>query len=157
MKKILTLPKAIVLLIAILLTGGCAKPQSLDKDVVEIYLRVVEINGAKHLQLYDSNDTTHVVVDTLTTDVWPKDKVYWVPLDGGGVEQLKKISPKKPGKIIKRDAEKVPKSKKFKLKIPRKAPIPSPKEKYDIVFIDKDGNTWPIDPYLRIPPEDPNP
>jgi len=156
MKKILT-PTVIVFLITLLFAGGCSSPQPLTPAKITIYLKVIEINGEKHLEMYDSYDITNAVVDTLTTDVWPKDKVIWVPLDGGGIKKIKKIGPEKKGKIIDKDARKMLFSKKFKLKIPKDAPIPSAKEKYDIVFEDKDGTTWPIDPYLRIPPEDPTP
>ncbi len=41
--------------------------------------------------------------------------------------------------------------KKYQYRVPRNAPEPSEKEKYDIVFLDKDGNPYKIDPYLRLP------
>jgi len=156
MKKILTLPTVIVFLITILFAGGCSSPVPLEYKEVTIYLKAIKENGENHLEMYDSNDPTIVVVDTLVTDVMPGTKVIWTPVDDdSGIEILKKIGPEKPDKIITKDAEKISGTKKLKLKIPKKAPIPSKKEKYDIVIVDEDGNTWPpIDPYLEIPDED---
>ena len=155
MKKILTHLTGIVFLITILAAGGCNPEGNNDKPTrdlkkVTIYLMIAfEENGVKHLKMFDSNDPNNVVVDTLlVTDVKPGTKVIWTFLEGSGIEKLKKIGPKKYDKIIIRDAKKILFKKDFKLKIPRSAK--PGQEKYDIEFEDEDGNTVPIDPYLRI-------
>ena len=160
MKKILTLLTGIVLLITVLAVGGCKSATTNDdsnrsndsKDLkkVTIYLMIAfEENGKKHLKMFDSNDPNIVVVDTLlVTDVKPGTKVIWTFLEGSGIEKLKKIGPEKTDAIIIRDAKKILFKKDFQLKIPNSAK--PGQEKYDIVFEDEDGNTVPIDPYLRI-------
>lgn len=152
MKKILTLPTVLVFLITILFAGGCSSDEPKNSKEVYIYLmKAFEQNGKMHLKLYDSNDPDSVVVDTLVTDVQPGTKVIWMLVEDSGIKKLKKIGPKKAGIILDNDAKRILFTKKLKLKIPDDAPIPGEREKYDIVFVDKDGNTWPIDPYLRIP------
>jgi hypothetical protein len=154
MKKILTLLTGIVFLIAILIAGACRSDEPKGPKEVYIYLmKASEQNGTMHLKMYDSNDTTIVIVDTLVTDVQPGTKVIWTFVKDSGIKKVEKIGPKNGSgnKIIKRDATRILFTKKFKLKIPKDAPIPSEREKYDIVFVDKGGNTWKIDPYLRIP------
>lgn len=152
MKKKLIFLTGIVLLITVLAAGACnrdAKPS--DSETVKIYLKATTINGKKHLKMYDSNDRSVVVIDSLhIANVEPGDEVIWKLKWFSGVKKVKEIGPGKPGKIIDKNAEIIPGSKKFKLKIPDNAPRDS-KEKYDIIFEDKDGNTWHIDPYLRIP------
>jgi hypothetical protein len=69
------------------------------------------------------------------------------------IEKIEKIVPVTTGKIIIKDAENIPGTKNFGLKIPGDAPFDT-REKYNIVFVDKKNSiTWPIDPYLRIPKE----
>jgi len=157
MKKILTLLAGIVFLIIILVAGGCnpAVPPSVDgPKEVKIYLKAIEIAGEMHLEMYDSNKPKRIVIDTLETRVNPGDTVVWKLKLLSGIKEIDKIGPKTPGKIINKDAEKIPGTKKFGLKIPDDAPIHSEREKYDIVFVDKKYNiAWPIDPYLRIPRE----
>ena len=174
MKKILTHLTGIVFLITILIAGGCGSATENDSqtftdptvpkvptvttdqtvpdevDTVTIYLvKAFEENGKKHLKMFDSNDPNIVVVDTLlVTDVKPGTKVIWTFLEGSGIEKLKKIGPEKTDAIIIRDAKKILFKKDFQLKIPNSAK--PGQEKYDIVFEDEDGNTVPIDPYLRI-------
>ena len=160
MKKILTLLTGIVFLITILIAGGCKSAGDNDQPIllrgeVTIYLmEAFEKNGKKHLRMYDSNNPDIIVVDTLETLVKPGTKVIWVALDESGIEKLKKIGPKQRGDIIRKDAAGFLYTlftKKKKLKIPDNAPIPSEREKYDIKFKYKDGKTWTIDPYLKIP------
>lgn len=157
MKKIHSLLTGIVLVIAILLAGGF-KPATGNEDAndpenlkkVEIYCKAYEKNGVMHFEMYDSNNP-NVKGDNITTDVMPGGKVTWIWTPDSEIQEFVKIHPKKAGPIMTGNAAKVPGTKKFQLKIPKKAKIPSPKEKYDIVFKDKDGNDYPIDPYLRIP------
>ncbi len=125
-------------------------------EKVEIYCKAFEKNGVMHFEMYDSNDTKKVVANLTkdklvanhTTDVMPKTQVTWEWTSDSKIEEFVRIGPKKPGKIIDKDAEKISGSKKFKLKIPRKAP-PDTTEKYDIIFVGLDGDTVTIDPYLR--------
>ena len=148
MKKNLTFLTGIVLLITFLVSGACNSAKENDFKRVIIYLQAHETNGGKHLKMYDSNDKTIVVVDTLHTEVRPGTKVIWKLVKDSGIEKVEKIGPKNPGEIIIKDATRILFTKKFKLKIPKKAT--SGEEKYDIKFKDMDGNTVPIDPYLRI-------
>jgi hypothetical protein len=115
-----------------------------------------EEGGKMHLKMYDSNNPD-IVVDTLETLVEPGTTVFWVALDDSGIRKLKKISPKNgPDKIITGNASGFLYTLftgKKKLKIPDNAPKPSDREKYDIKFKDTDGETWTIDPYLKIPPQ----
>ena len=71
MKKILTHLTGIVLLVAILFAGACNPGRDNDFKRVIIYLQAHEIGGEMHLKMYDSNDPTIVVVDTLQTEVRP--------------------------------------------------------------------------------------
>ena len=151
MKKIFALLTGIVFTSTILVAGGC-KPASNNDDPkdskkVEISCKAVEKNGEIQFEMYDSNEPTKVVSD-LTSDVAPGTKVIWMWVKDSEIQEFVKIGPKKPGKIITGNAKKISFTKKFMLKIPKKATKGT--EKYDIVFLDGDGNTYPIDPYLRI-------
>ena len=150
MKKILAHLTGIVFLITILVAGGCSRSKDNDFRRVIIYLQAHETKEGKHLKMYDSNDTTIVVVDTLHTEVRPGTKVIWKLVKDRGIEKAEKIGPKNPGKIIIEDATRILFTKKFKLKIPRNAPC-NTEEKYDIDFLDKDSIHRSIDPYVRIP------
>jgi len=154
MKKNLTLPTVTLFLVAILFAGGCnsAQPVHRGPKVIRIKLKAVEINGEMHLKMSDSNGKKGVI-DTLETIVIPGDSVIWQLKFLSGIEKIDTISPKTAGKIMNKKAGNIPGTKKFGLKIPDNAPVPSPREKYNIVFEDKDGHQWPIDPYLRIPKE----
>ena len=161
MKKNLTFLTGIVFLITILVAGGCESETEDDPKVplrgeVTIYLmKAFEDDSGKHLKMYDSNYPDSIVVDTLETLVEPGTKVFWVVLNDSGIKKLKKISPKDgPGKIITGDATGFLYTlftKKKKLNIPDNAPKPCEREGYDIMFKYKDGKTWKIDPYLKIP------
>jgi len=157
MKKNRTLLTGIVLSMTILLAGGFKPvtdnddpngPQNLKK--VEIYCKAYERNGVIHFEMYDSNNPT-VVGDNITTDVMPGAKVTWQWTSDSEIQEFVRIHPKKAGPIMPGKAKKVPGTKKLQIKVPKKAKVPSPPEKYDIVIKDKDGNDYPIDPYLRIP------
>ena len=156
MKKTLTFLTGILFLITILITGfkpandndDSNGPEDLKK--VEIYCKAYVKDGVMHFEMYDSNNPT-IVGDNITTDVMPGAKVTWIWLQDSEIQEFVKINPKKAGPIMTGNAKKVSGTKKLQLNVPKKAKIPSPKEKYDIVFKDKDGNIHPIDPYLRIP------
>jgi len=154
MKKILTLPTVTLFLVAILFAGGCKpeSPSTRGPKKITIKLKAVEINGEMHLKMSDSNGKKGVI-DTLETLVIPGDSVIWKLKLFSGIEKIDTISPKTAGKIMNKKAENIPGTKRFGLKIPDNAPMPSQREKYNIVFKDRDGHQWPIDPYLRIPKE----
>ena len=156
MKKNLTFLTGIVFLITILVAGACkpaVPPPAKGPKEVKIKLKVKKIDGEKHLKMYDSNKRSIKVVDTLETLVMPGDTVVWEPRRFlGRIKKIEKISPETEGDIINKDAELIPGTKNFRLIIPVDAPIPSEREKYDIEFEDKSGETWTIDPYLRIRP-----
>lgn len=155
MKKTITYLTGIVLLASILLAGACSKAQGpkLKKEQrkVEIICKVVEVKGAKHLEMYNHTEPNSKVIDTLQTDVWPGTRVTWIWVKDSESEVFVKIGPERKGKVIPGNARKVPFTRKFRLRIPRDAPQPSEREKYDIEFKDKGGKTVTIDPYLRIP------
>jgi len=156
MKKTLTFLTGILFLLAIPATGFKPANDNDDNNVaqnekkVEIYCKAHVKDGVLHFEMYDSNNPA-IVSDNITTDVEPGTKVTWIWLPDSEVQEFVRISPKKAGHIMPGNAKKVPGTKKLQLKVPKKAPVPSPKEKYDIVIKDKGGNIHPIDPYLRIP------
>lgn len=153
MKKILILLAGIVFLTTISVAAGCNPadpPPTKGPKKVKIYLKAHEVNGEMHLKMYDSKDSTIVVIDTLHTDVEPGTVVTWKRAKDSGIKKIEKIGPKTPGKIMNSDAESIPLTKQFKFQIPNNAP-PNTEDKYDIVITDREGKTWPpIDPYLRI-------
>ena len=153
MKKKLLLLTGIAFSLAILAAGGCSNSEGpKDTSEVYIYLKVIDINGEKHLQMFDSNDRNIVVIDTLHTQVQAGTKVFWALAESSGISSIKKIGPKNPnGNIIPGDASGVIFTKKKKLKIPKNAK--SGEEGYYIKFKDEDGKTTTIDPYLKIPPQ----
>ncbi len=167
MKRNLILLTGIVFLSTVLAAVGCSQEGYDGKQIVaegvviiedstrvKIYVRDTLIDGKKHLKMYDSNDPDNVVVDSLYTWVVPGMKVIWKFKRPHGIKNFKKIgSSKGDQNIFKEDARKRFLIKSFKLEIPDDAKWDT-KEEYDIKFVDKDGNTWPIDPYLRIPPQE---
>ena len=168
MKKNLTHLTGIVFLITILVAGGCSNPaddngkEETPQEVagldeipkkVTIYLKAIKIKGEKHLEMYDSNNPDIVVVDSLVTLVNPGDTVVWEIISYWRMKKITKIGRPTKGEIIDKDAEPIPDSKNFSLIIPEDAPVPSEKEKYDIEFKGWFGKIWPIDPYLKIPPQ----
>jgi len=158
MRKNLTLPTLIVLLIALLAAGACslvAPPPEDAPITVKIHFKVEKKNGNTHLKMYDTFKRKRVV-DTLETLVMPGDTVIWEPTNFfSRIKVVEKIGSEEKGKIINMDAEQIPGTRNFRLIIPENAPIPSEREKYDIEFKDRQGRTWKIDPYLRIPRERP--
>ncbi|MDX2415039.1 MAG: hypothetical protein QNK33_07590 [Bacteroidales bacterium] len=153
MKKILTLLIGIVFLIAILVAGACSSASNTEK--VKIYLKAIEIGGEMHLEMYDSNCPITKVVDSLSTIVQPGVKVIWKLADSSSIKKIEKIvSKSRADKRLKVDAQKRFLNKGFKQKISEDISIEREEDiiaAYDIVFVDKDGKPWTIDPYLRIP------
>ena len=184
MKKNLTFLTGIVFVITILIAGACGSAPENDSqtfadpavetdpivqtvpeevDTVIIYLvEAFEENGTKHLRMYDSHYPENRVVDNLETFVWPGTVVIWVALNDSGIKKLKKISPKDSNSnrnIMHKDAAGffyTLFTGKKKHIVPDNAPRPSEIEGYLIKFKHEDGGSpWEIDPYLKIPPQDP--
>lgn len=152
MKKNLKLLTGIVFLITILIAGGCSTAVKKDSKKVKIYLKAIEKDGQKHLEMYDSNDPDHVVVDALETIVKPGITVVWKLEKPSGIKKIDEIvSSQGVRNIFEEDAKKRFLSKGFILKIPDGVQA-GEEEKYNIVFVDKeDENPWTVDPYLKIP------
>lgn len=158
MKKNLSILTGIILVLMILISGACNKqggedyPE--DSNKVTIYYKVIMVGKEMHLEMYNSYNKSFKVVDSLWTEVKPKMKVIWEPLDNSGIKKVKRIGPSKQNpKIFKTDAHKVFLSKKFKFRIPREAK--QGEDKYDIKFEAIEGGEWTIDPHLIIPDETP--
>jgi len=151
MKKIITLSTGIVFLATILITGGCTRANGQSRAFVQekatIYLRSIEINGEKHLAMFDTNG--NLVTDSLRTDVKAGGNVFWELDRASGIKKIERIySPK--GKIIfKEDAKKQVIGKGFKLKVPDGL-ARGTEEEYTIEYIDQDNSKVKIDPYIRI-------
>ncbi len=157
MKKILTHLTGIVLLITILMAGGCSPakvPQASTEDlsVVIIYVKAVKVKEENHLEMYDSGDLGNRVIDELETYVDDSTKIYWMLADDSGLEKIKKVKPKNTGgKIMPGPAKGI-----WFLKHYKKHVVPGNQksgdtQEYLIRVKDLDGKTWEIDPYLKIP------
>lgn len=175
MKKILTHLTGIVFLITILTAGACNRGKKADdskseengsREKVEITCKAVKTNGGLQFEIRDSNNEDLVVVAKFTkgdnkkfvadleTEVDPKTNVFWKWDAESDVDEFVKISPRHPnGKIMPRNAEKVPGSNQLKIKVPENGTVPGDKEAYDIIFLDWNKDTVTIDPYLKIPPQ----
>jgi hypothetical protein len=163
MKKNLTLLTGIVMLITIMLAGGCnneSTKEALDElkedpDVIVVLKAAVEReHKRKHLQMYNSYDSLNVQVDTLVTGVKSGETIIWDRKPGNGIKRVIHVRPVLENGILMPEAAKevsYDKKKVFMIKIPI-VPNDTIIEKYEIVFEDDDNNTWCIDPYLRIPP-----
>ena len=156
MKKNLILLTGIVLLIAVLVAGGCKQavipPAAKNPETVIIYLKAVKVNEENHLEMYDSNDPSRKVIDTLHTYVQDTTQVFWTLAENSGIKSIKRIKPKEDGKIITRTirgAILVP-TEVLMYKIPKNQ-IPNTQQGYRIKVKDTEGNKWEIDPYLRLP------
>ena len=156
MKKILTPQTGIVFLIAILVAGACTPAELPEADpslsVVKIKVKAYEENGVNHLKMYDSSDTTKVVVDSLKTYVKDGTEVYWMLAPSSGLEKIKKVKPKKSGgKIMPGRATGFWSQTKYKKHTVPANQKPGDIQEYLIRVKDLEGNRWEIDPYLRIP------
>jgi hypothetical protein len=169
MKKTLTFLTGIAFLIAILISISCNQTgingiQSMkndgrppitweELDTVTIFLKAIDVGEEKHLQMYDSNDPSNIVVDTLTSYVRDSTLVLWKLAKDSGIKRLKKIKPKKDdGVIMPGPATGFLNGKKKKHKVPD-GQTPGNAEAYLIRFICEDGKLVEIDPHLKIPPE----
>ena len=152
MKKISTHLTGTVLLVAVLIAGGCKKATGQNNlKKVDIYCKAVIVDGTIQFSMYASNDPTNVGSD-IVTNVEPGTRVTWLWTEDSEIQKFVKIVPQNTGRIMPGPAKRVPLTQKLRLKVPNNAPVPSPQEKYDIEFVDEDGHTWPpIDPYLKIP------
>lgn len=153
MKKIIPLTTGIVIMAAILYACDCksdrtnnGRPEDIKK--VTIYLKSVEIDGKKHLEMSDSKNTN--VIDSLTTDVERGTIVLWKLKSNSGIKKIEKINPTEAKPIIlKKNPSKKFLSKTFKFIVPDDAL--EGKEKYAIDYIVEDDNMpVSIDPYIRI-------
>lgn len=152
MKKILTHLTGIVFLISILIAGACSPAEvpeaKRDMSVVHIYVKATKDN---HLEMYDSNNSSIVVVDDLVTDVKDSTQVFWVLADSSGLRKIKKIYPKDPiGKIFPKKAKGIWLFTNYKKHIVPEKQTPGDINRYYIKVKDINGNRWEIDPYLRI-------
>jgi hypothetical protein len=164
MKKNLTSLTGILLLIAIMIAGGCYNESNNneleilkeDPDVIIVLKAAVEKeHKRKHLEMYNSDNPDSLVVDSLVTGVKSGEIIIWDRKPGNGIKRVIHVRPVLENGILMPEAAKemsYEKKKVFMIKIPV---VPNDTviiEKYEIVFEDDDKNTWCIDPYLRIPP-----
>lgn len=155
MKKNLTFLTGIAFLIAILVAGACTPPEGDDDPLqnmkkVQISCKAVLIDGKLHFEMFDSNDPS-IVNGSLVTTVAPKTKVTWVWTTDSKIQEFVKIRPEHPGnKIMPGDAKKVLFTNKLRHKVPGDAT--TGEAKYDILFLNMEGDTVVIDPHLKIPP-----
>lgn len=153
MKKILTHLTAIVLFIAGLITGSCQQAVQLPPrgpEKVKIYLRAIKKDGKKHLKMHNHYDKENKKIDTLETLVNPGDTVVWELRNISRIENIIKISPSEPGVIMSEDATPIQGTKSFMFIVPENIQSKTEREKYDIKFLHKQGDTITIDPYLKI-------
>jgi hypothetical protein len=152
MKKIFTLLTGIVFLITILIAGGCnsAKDNRPTNNLkrVKIYLKSIEINGGKHLDMRDSNGEH--ATDILKTDVMAGGSVIWKLDTESGIINIDSIYSRwGKGNIFIKNPEKRLFSKSFILRVPNDA---NDEEEYVIKYTLKDKTKVTIDPYIRIKP-----
>ncbi|MFH0841639.1 MAG: hypothetical protein V1903_03360 [Bacteroidota bacterium] len=151
MKKIITLLTGIVFLLTFLSAGGCTRANAQKRAIVQkkvtIYLRSIEINGEKHLSMFDTYG--NLVTDSLRTFVKAGGIVFWELDYASGIEKLERIYSPQGKKIFITDAKKQVLGKGFKLKVPD-ALDEGTEEEYIIEYIDQDNSKVKIDPYIRI-------
>ena len=155
MKKILTPMTGIVLLVAILIAGGCAPADSSDK--VTIYLKAYEDGEEMKLKLYDSTNKTPVDAEDHFVYVEEGTKVVWRRADKSGIISIKRVGPKADkGLIFPGDATTILLGKRRRITVPTDVQLPDLKEDYfeepyDIkIKFKKNKKEKNIDPYLRI-------
>ncbi len=159
MKKNLTLLTGIVLLITILIAGGCSSPQPQDRLVKISCKAVAADDGSLQFTMWDNDDALVATLSSkdslkydahLITDVQPGGKVQWKWGTGSQVREFVKVAPQKAnGKIMPGPAKPHDGQRVLKLEIPDDAP--EGEESYYIQFIWAE-DTVTIDPYLKVPP-----
>ena len=161
MKKILARFTGTVVVVAILVACGSIPEINNDiqrvsweeLDTVIIYLKAIEIDGEKHLEMYDSNDPTITVVDNLETFVRDSTVVYWVLAPSSGLRKINWVKPKESGgNILPGGATGLWLLNKYKKHV-----VPDGQEfddiqAYKIKVKDENNESWEIDPHLKIPP-----
>lgn len=158
MKKIFTLSTEIVFLISFLIVGGCNPIRDSNPKRVIIYLKAIDRNGQKQLDMSDSNGQH--AIDSLTTNVHPGTTVIWKRVWFSKIKNIDSIYPVIPpsdsrkGSIFTRTPEKRSIGEGFKFIVPYDGEPGRIREKYNIKFTHKDTTKTLIDPFLRIPPID---
>lgn len=153
MKNILTHLTGIV---AFLIAGACSPADDPDRppgelDKVEIFLKVHEKDGVKHLEMYDSNKPASKVINDLYTEVERGTKIIWRRAKDSGIKSIRKVAPVTTGEILVEEASTILLNLRYRARVPDKDIAPGTEEKYIIVFVDrKDGEETSIDPYLKI-------
>jgi hypothetical protein len=120
--------------------------------MVKIYLRAILKNGQDSLALFDSNRNGDI--NDLTTEVKAGDTIIWKLDCCSGIKSITRIySKEKEHPVFKSDPVKRFLCKGFKLQLEKGA---KGLEKYTIECILPDNNELIIDPFIRVPPPDPN-
>lgn len=157
MKKISVLLTAIVLLMTILIAGGCGPENNGDdskeplKKVV-ILVKIDKDSDKQHLQLYESGKPESIEIDYLhEVEVDPGTKVVWRRAPDSGIKKFTKIGPVEEGEIFPQDASTILLNKRYRHRVPDKDITANTKQKYDITYIPKgEDEEKSVDPYLRI-------
>ena len=165
MKKNLSLLTGIVFLITILTAGACGKkPEqkgkaaTSDDSTVVVYLKDTLKDGRIHLAMYNEKKSDSIVIDSLTTVVYPGYHVVFYNAKKSKIKKVHNMRPAEGQADIFTEVDSLYRKGLFELEIYSDAPD-STKIKYEIIFTVKelkDGvekeTTWYIDPFLRIPP-----
>lgn len=164
MKRNLIVLTGIVFVLAVLVAVGCntrpnpesqtpeekVEPKLLpDSKDVDIYLKEKLIEGRMHLEMYDTRDTTKIIVDNLETLVHPGSTVKWKKATGSEIDEVNDIHLIDADSTFTISRDTIGLMRSQTLTIPISADTGT--IKYEIVFTVKHGGgTWCIDPYLRI-------
>ena len=156
MKKNLILLTGIVLLITILVAGGCQEPIKQNGGTIlandstrVVYLKDTLIDGRMHLEMYHARDSLKKVIDSLYTVVQPGYTVYWKKAAKSKINAIHDIRLVDADSIFSLSKDSIGLLSLFKLEIPKDAKPDT--IKYEIVFtVKQGGGTWCIDPYIRI-------
>ena len=168
MKKNLTFLTGIVVLITILVAGGCGNRKKQndstkeavglvmvneDSTTVRVYLKEKLIGDSMHLLMYNEKKPDCEVIDNLETEVWPGYTVIFMKAHKSNVKEVINILVDENFAIFSKDVK--VDSGLYVLKIDPEASYDTI-IKYDIEFkVKQDSTTHIIDPYLKVPPKDP--
>ena len=165
MKKNLSLLTGIVFLITILTAGACGKkPEqkgkaaTSDDSTVVVYLKDTLKDGRIHLAMYNEKKSDSIVIDSLTTVVYPGYHVVFYNAKKSKIKKVHNMRPAEGQADIFTEVDSINKRGLFELEVYSNAPQDTI-VKYEIVFtvkkvkegVEKE-TTWCIDPFLRIPP-----